>query len=521
MPKKTVNWDLLNNNSKLIALLGFDASNLGCWICQRVKAKDETQYRKCNLSQQIVMDKNWNQIRRTSLSALLGSNIGKEPVFGSFRKYSRPQMKKRGNVISKIRHPDMWGYDFDNHEKSAALSQKTQEIYARLYQFPELLIGYSEGFNGLHVFCLSSYKCIVEQECEEFKKAGGHIDIFNSKKGNGIGIPGFDHYLYKKDDVSRFIDLLNVEITGWLSIYNDKYSQKIKYPEPVIIDQIRLEEQKLYKNSKANVKMHLEGIKNCVIKCKQNGSENAFEYINSLMLDEGHRTPRLLSKQEAKQIIWALANLNIQDIEEFRYRFPDFEENHYKLIEERLEYINENRKEASKGKSNNSSYIKKIKELKILIEKLFVDSGIKYNKRLLSVATYLTNCKDIKCTPGYIHYIEFCKMNNEEPVKERSYYDKVNECEEKGLIVIPNKKLYSVGKICRTIVKGHLLHILDYQRSRTIVSKAFNYIEANIIYNNNNINKISLPSIITCTAKNIKTHIFEMFDMKDFYSLMA
>ena len=540
MPKKPIKeiWKLLNKNSQLIIDLGFDASAHGCWINRRKKATGEAQYYKCNLSKRIITDENWNQVPRTSLSALLGSHIGKEPVFDGFRKCSNPKMKKRGNVVSSIRHPNMWVFDFDNHKKDAVLSQKLREIYERLIQHKELLVGHASGFNGLHVLCLTPYKCIVEQECKEYqnvkgKDVNGEVDIYNYAKNNGISVPGFDHYLYHKEDVLRFIDLLNVKTEGWISIYNEKYNQKIIYPEPIEVSQAYLKEQKVYKDSKANVKMHLEGTKNCIIKSKTNESDvGALEYIQGLMADKGNRTPRLLKRKndptnEHKKIIWALANLNILDIETFKQQFPDFEENHYKLIEERLEYINtaRNHKEVTKGNFSNTNYAKSVKELRVLIEQLFIDNKIKYNKRLLSVATYLTNCMvHKKHSPGFIHYIEFCKMNDEEPVKERCYYDKVKECEECGLIYIPYKKYYKVGKKCRTTLKGHLFNILDYQRTKKTINKEYDYINVNIMYNNNLYNNkkdLSSFSTILCTAKNINTPSFDMFDMKNFYSLMA
>ena len=526
-------WKLLNKNTQLIISLGFDASAYGCWISRRKRATGEVKYYKCNLSKRIITDEDWNQVPRTSLSALLGSHIGKEPVFDSFRKCGNPKMKKRGNIVSSIRHPNMWVFDFDNHDHSADLSQKLRETYERLIQHKELLVGYSDGFNGLHVLCLTPYKCIVEQESKAYIAVGGHVDIYNHSKDNGISVPGFDHYLYHQEDVLRFIDLLNIKTEGWISIYNEKYNQKITYPEPIEISQTYLTEQKVYKDSKANVKMHLEGTKNCTIKSKPKDSDvGALEYIQGLMADQGNRTPRLLKRKsdptnEHKKIIWALANLNIHDIETFKQQFPDFEENHYKLIEERLEYINtaRNHKEVTKGNFSNTNYANAVKELQILVEQLFIDNNIKYNKRLLSVATYLTNCMDHKLTPGFIHYIEFCKMNDEEPLKERTYYDKVKECEEVGLIYIPNKKYYIVGKKCRTTLKGHLLHLLDYQRTKKTINKEYDYINVNIIYNTNlyNHNKKDLSSFLTilCTAKNANTPSFDMFDMKNFYSLRA
>lgn len=517
-------WAILNANTKLAARLGFDVSNTAFWISKKDRNTGATKYSKCNFSNVCVWDENLQNIRKTPLKTFLSSHFGRLPIFDQPRIPKKPELTKWKNVIAPIVHPNLYAYDFDNHNRDASLSDKIQEIYTRLHQNKGLLIGYKTGFDGLHVFCLSSHKAIVEKECEEFIEAGGNVDIFNSDKGNGIGIPGFDHYLYKKEEVDHFINLIDVQIKGRVSIYKSKSEQSIVYPKPLEISPDVLKTIQLYKDAKANIELHKNGIKNCVRWKHKKGIEQGVEYIETLMGAEGYRTEILLSSNGHSYIIRALANLNIQDIDDFRRQFPDFEDNHYALIEERIEYIQRtNNKKVQSRTSSNTNYANKIKDLEISLKTLFEENNIKPKKNLLSVATYLTNCMDnnIRC-PGYIHYIEFCKMNEREVISERSYYRMVTECQDNKLISVPNKQVWAVGKKCREIEKGKLLNKFDIDRKKQGVDrkkkaniKVFDYIKVNINY----IRGIPFLPTILCTAKTEVITTTDLFCMKNCYSL--
>ena len=512
-------WVILDKNTRLAACLGFDVSNTAFWTSKKDKNTGSTKYSKCNFSNGCVWDESLRTVRKTPLKSFLSSNFGKEPVFDEFRIPKKPNLIKWKNVIAPIAHPNIFVYDFDNHDNLASLSQKIQEIYERLHQNKNLLIGYKTGFNGLHVFCLVQHKCIVEKECEEFESTGGHIDIFNSEKGNGIGIPGFDHYLYKEEEVQHFIDIAEVQIEGRLSIYQSKPDQPIKYPKPLEISPDVIETIQLYKAAKANIKSHKDGVKNCVMWRHKTGVERGVEYIESLMSAKGHRTEILLSSNGHVYINKALSNLNIQDIDTFKQMFPDFEENHYKLIEERIEYIkNANNKKTQNKTNNNINYVQEIQELRASLKQFLIDNDIKSNNKFLSVVTYLTNCihHNIRC-PGYIHYIEFCKMNELEIIPERSYYRIVKECKDHRFISIPNSGVWLVGKKCREIIKGHLLYVFDFERSKKFLCKVFDYIQVNIAYNK--LYSYSFFSTILCTAKNAIITITDVFNMQNFYYL--
>ena len=512
-------WVILDKNTRLAACLGFDVSNTAFWTSKKDKNTGSTKYSKCNFSNGCVWDESLRTVRKTPLKSFLSSNFGKEPVFDEFRIPKKPNLIKWKNVIAPIAHPNIFVYDFDNHDNLASLSQKIQEIYERLHQNKDLLIGYKTGFNGLHVFCLVQHKSIVEKECEEFESTGGHIDIFNSEKGNGIGIPGFDHYLYKEEEVQHFIDIAEVQIEGRLSIYQSKPDQPIKYPKPLEISPDVIETIQLYKAAKANIKSHKDGVKNCVMWRHNTGVERGVEYIESLMSAKGHRTEILLSSNGHEYITRALSNLNIQDITDFRKRFPDFEENHYKLIEERIEYIkNTKNKTTSTRIQCDKNYKEDILELNASLREFFISNGIKPKKELLFVATYLANCthRNIRC-PGYIHYIEFCKMNELEIIPERSYYRIVKECKDHRLISIPNGGVWTVGKKCGEIIKGHLLYVFDFERSKKVLHKVFDYIQVNVTYNK--LYSYSFFSTVLCTAKNAIVTITDMFNMQNFYYL--
>ena len=521
--------NIVNSNTIHTLKLGFAADQTALTIRRKFKDKNETRYLACDLSEEFIwIDDHYEKRHKTPFQTIISSHFGKEPVFDKFRPYKNPTLKKRGNVISRIQHPNLWAYDFDNHKNEPELALKIREIYERLHQYKEFLIGYSEGFNGLHVFCLATHKSIVEQEVTEYEQIAGTrtVDVFNSKTNQKIGIPGFDHYLYEQKDIKRFKNLLDVKIEGKINIYQQRFQQKIKYPIPIEIPQEKLEKTKIYKDSAANIKLHLAGIKNCIKKHKTQDNANDIDFINSLMKDVGRRTDFLLSSGGHTFFIRFLANSNIRSVDTFKEYFPDFEDNHYKLIEQTIQYIEENNNYKPKnGKTINTNYTKQVNALGSSIEQWFKDKDIEYNKNLLSVATYLTNCiKHNITSPGYIHYIEFCKMNEENPVPKSTYFDQVKKCEENKWISIPKNNLYIVGKKCRNIEEGSLLRTFieyTFKLKEKETNKVFNYIEVNSIHNTfiHNIKTILPLSIILCSPKHLKTHQLDIFNMKDFYSL--
>ena len=530
MAKKTriEKRNIVNSNTIHTIELGFAADQTALTTNRKLKGTNETKYFACDLSEELIwVGDHYEKGHKTPFQTILSSHFGKEPVFDQFRSYKNPALKKRGNVISPIRHPNMWVYDFDNHDKKPELRLKLHEIYERLHQYKEFLVGYSEDYNGLHVFCLTTHKSIVEQEAKEYEQIeGAHVDVFNCKINNKITVPGFDHYLYYQKDIERFKSLLDVKIEGRINIYQLRSEQKIKYPAPIEVPQEELERTKIYKDSAANIKLHLAGIKNCIRKHKNQDNTNDIDFINTLMKDVGKRTEFLLSSDGHVFFTKFLANSNIRSIDTFKKYFSDFEDNHYALIEQMIQYIEENNNYQPKNhKTINTNYTKQVNALRSSIEQWFKNEDIEHNKNLLSVATYLTNCiKHNITSPGYVHYIEFCKMNEEKPVPKSTYFDQVKKCEEYKWISIPKNNLYIVGKKCRNIEEGFLLRtFIEYafKLKEKKITKVFNYIEVNSIYNTliYNIKTILSLPIILCSPKHLKTHQLDIFNMKDFYSL--
>ena len=188
---KTEERNIVNSNAIHTIKMGFAADQTALTTRRKVQGTNETKYFACDLSEVLIwVGDHYEKRHKTSFQTVLSSHFGKEPVFDKFRPYKNPDMKKRGNVISHIQHPNLWAYDFDNHGNKPELALKIREIYERLHQYKEFLVGYSEGFNGLHVFCLTTHKSIVEQEVKEYEHVAGTrtVDVFNSKINQKIGI---------------------------------------------------------------------------------------------------------------------------------------------------------------------------------------------------------------------------------------------------------------------------------------------------------------------------------------------
>ena len=145
--------------------------------------------------------------------------------------------------------------------------------------------------------------------------------------------------MYYQKDIERFKSLLDVKIEGRINIYQLRSEQKIKYPAPIEVPQEELERTKIYKDSAANIKLHLAGIKNCIRKHKNQDNTNDIDFINTLMKDVGKRTEFLLSSDGHVFFTKFLANSNIRSIDTFKKYFSDFEDNHYALIEQMIQYI--------------------------------------------------------------------------------------------------------------------------------------------------------------------------------------
>lgn len=427
-------------------------------------------------------------------SRIRNSKFGKKPVFDRERTARRGTGIKHGNVTSSIIHPNLQVYDFDNHTNDEELSIVSQKIYAHLIHHPEMLVGYKSNFMGLHIFCTSKDIDLMNKYATDYTAAGGHVDIFNSDCKTTVGIPGYDHYIYREQDIFRFIEVLNVSTPEHLSFKKSHSAQNISYPVTEILNQRvkesdceipeyyqqfleRIEHKQRFINAKKRTKDWKEGkIKPALFTTNKPisriTSEIADQDIKQLEKNEGKRTQILKSSDGHKFMLRALSALNICDIEDFKDTYPNFEENHYLLISEMIEYVKTHKKTTKRTSA--------IKTIRNNISKIPELNKHKNNTEFMSVVEYLVYCmqKDNK-QPGYVHYLGFCRMNNLPEISDRSYYRYFNKCNELGLLDIQYDKPVVIGKACRTIKKGILYLVMEYKTKVKETSKVFSIINQN------------------------------------------
>ena len=464
------------------------------------------KYTHIDFNDGIGITKSGKQYSKAFTHKLMTSYFGSEPLFDTPRTPIKYNNVKHGNVISSIGHPDLHAFDFDNHFNISELSVLMESFYYELKKYPDLLIGTKPGFAGLHIFCLSKDKPLVEKYKAIFEKMGGHVDIFNSNRHNAIGIPGFDHYLYHRKDVCHFAMLLGVEVhvDKRIDQFLPSHLQPIEYrgfskqtkqlQETIQQQEERIKKETLkYQKAKLRTKAWETGRYQPVCTPKEQ-KISADQYVKNLSKSDKHDRTEILLRDKEK-ITHAISTLKITDIETFMLKYPDFESNHYKIIEQIMAYIKDNKKTERHHLKDRNEYTELVAEVQKMTNSIPEIKNSKNSSGFLSVASYLVFCMKLNLDqPGYIHYLNFCRFNNLPEVAEKTYYRHYNKCIDIRLFGL-RRDYYKIGKYCRTIFKGTLYLIEEFRQKVKATSREL------VIFNQKGSGCLSFFHIILCTVK--------------------
>ncbi len=535
-------WTTFNNNMLFSAQIGFRIGHNNFYVGRYSnKGKDiynkpigYFKYDNIDFVETERYTKKGKKYYAAPTNKMMKSHFGHEPEFDTPRTPLKNKNIKHGNVISSIGHPDLHAFDFDNHSNLAELNILIESFYNELKNNPDLLIGTKPDFDGMHVFCLSKDKYALDKYKEIFETMGGHVDIFNSNRHTAIGIPGFDHYTYNEKDVNHFISILNVEITGRrLSQHVSHNAQPIIYPTCATIlaqaeannSQKQMEEYKKTEElrkleyAKAKIRTKSWQLGNAQISLTSQTSKIAADqYIQQLSESkDNNRTTILKSSKGHTEMMRALSALKINDIETFMLKYPEFETNHYDLIDQMICYAKNHKRNARKYLKGCNKYQEMVSSIQVMVNNIPEIKKHPNKENFASIATYLIFCMKLEIDqPGYVHYLNFCRFNNLLESTESSYYRYYKKCIDIRLFGL-QRDYYKVGKFCRTIFKGTLFLIEEFKQKVKATAK-------NIINWDNSLNLCFLPfSIILCTVnQGLKEGIgrYEKIENFDLQSLL-
>lgn len=513
-------WATFNNNMLFAAQLGFRIGHNNFYV-GRYSNKGKNVYNEpigyfkydnIDFVDTARYTKKGKKYYAAPTNKMMKSHFGHEPEFDTPRTPLKNKNIKHGNVISSIGHPDMHAFDFDNHSNQAELNILIESFYNELKNNPDLLIGTKPDFYGMHVFCLSKDKYTLEKYKEIFETMGGHVDVFNSSRHTAIGIPGFDHYTYNEKDVNHFISLLNVEITGHrLSQHVTHNAQPIIYPtcatflaqaktnnsQKQMEEYKKAEEVKKLEYAKAKIRTKSWKLGNAQISLTTKTSKIAADqYIQQLSESkDNNRTTILKSSKGHTEMMRALSALKINDIETFMLKYPEFETNHYDLIDQMICYAKNHKKNTRKYLKNGNKYQEMVSNIRAMVNNIPEIKKHPNKETFASIATYLIFCMKLEIDqPGYVHYLNFCRFNNLPEVAEKTYYRHYNKCIDIRLFGL-RRDYYKIGKYCRTIFKGTLYLIEEFRQKVKATSREL------VIFNQKGSGCLSFFHIILCTVK--------------------